>query len=61
MVNDEEGVRLFIEIVNLCDPKLKKTIIRSFKGHLSEIVELNNPSYVAVIKLLTEVDDTVQL
>ena len=61
MVNDDEGVRLFIELVNLCDPKLKKTIIRAFKGHLAEIVELNNPSYDAVIKLLTEVDDTVQL
>jgi len=60
-LNDEEGVRLFIEIVNMCDPKLKKLLIRSFKGHIGDIVETNNQTYVAVIKLITEVDDTVQL
>jgi hypothetical protein len=60
-VNDDEGVRLFIEVVNLCDAKLKKLLVRSFKGHIAEIVELSNPSYVAVLKLITEVDDTVQL
>jgi hypothetical protein len=58
-VGDEEGVRLFIELINLCDPKSKKLLLRSFKGNVAEIVTLNNPTYVAVIKLLTEVDDTV--
>ena len=60
-VNDDEGVRLFIELVNLCDPKQKKTLVKSFKGNIGEIVELNNQTYIAVTKLLTEVDDTVQL
>lgn len=60
-VGDEEGVRLFIEVINYCDPKLKKSLIKSFKGHINEVIELNNPTYVALIKLLTEVDDTVQL
>lgn len=60
-VGDDEGVRLFIELINCCDAKLKKVIIKAFKGHVNEIIELNNPTYVALIKLLTEVDDTVQL
>jgi hypothetical protein len=60
-IGDDEGVRLFIEVVNLSDPKMKKTLIRAFKGHLGEIVEASNQTYVAVIKLLTEVDDTVQV
>lgn len=60
-VGDEEGVRLFIEVINNCDPKLKKSLVKAFKGHVSEIIELNNQAYVALIKLLTEVDDTVHL
>ena len=60
-VNDDEGVRLFIEVVNLSDPKLKKTIIKAYKGNVGNIVELNNQTYVTLIKLLTEVDDTVQI
>lgn len=52
---------MFIEVVNLCDPKQKKLLIKSFKGHIGDIVETNNQTYVAAIKILTEVDDTVQL
>ena len=60
-VGDEEGVRLFIQLINYCDPKMKKTIVKAFKGHVNEIVEINNPTYVALVKLLSEVDDTVLL
>ena len=37
-LNDEEGVRLFIEVVNLSDPKQKKLLIKSFKGHIGDLV-----------------------
>ena len=60
-VSDDEGIRLFIEVVNLCDAKKKKILLKAFKGHVSEILESNHQTYIALIKLLTEVDDTVQL
>ena len=59
IVNDEEGVRLFIELMNNCSAKDKKAIIKQYKGYVSEIVQANNVSYVSLIKLLTETDDTV--
>lgn len=59
IVNDEEGVRLFIELLNNCSSKEKKSIIKQYKGHLEEIVKANNVSYVSVIKLMLETDDTV--
>jgi hypothetical protein len=31
--NDDEGVRLFIEVVNASDNKQKKQIIRAYKGN----------------------------
>jgi len=61
VVNDEEGVRLFIELMNNCSAKDKKTIVKQYKGHLDEIVKANNVSYVTVIKLMTETDDTVMI
>ena len=33
-IGDDEGIRLFIELINLCDPKRKKTILKAFKGHI---------------------------
>ena len=57
-ISDEEGVRLFIEIVNLSDSKAKKLIVRHFKGKVQEIVQQHSVAYVALIKILTEVDDT---
>ena len=33
-VNDDEGVRLFIEVVNFSDPKKKKLLLKAFKGHI---------------------------
>lgn len=30
--SDEEGVRLFIELTNYADSKLKKHIVKAFKG-----------------------------
>lgn len=31
-VGDEDGVRLFFEVINNCEPKLKKQLIKSFKS-----------------------------
>lgn len=59
IVNDEEGVRLFIELVNNCSSKDKKNIVKQYKGHLDEIVKANNVSYVSLVKLLIDTDDTV--
>jgi hypothetical protein len=52
IVNDEEGVRLFIELMNCCSTKDKKNIVKQYKGHLAEIVKANNVSYVSLIKLM---------
>lgn len=52
IVNDEEGVRLFIELMNNCSSKDKKNIVKQYKGHLNEIVTANNISYVSLIKLM---------
>lgn len=59
IVNDEEGVRLFIELVNNCSAKDKKNIVKQYKGHLEEIVNANNVSYVSLVKLMIDTDDTV--
>jgi hypothetical protein len=59
IVTDEEGIKLFIELVNSCSSKNKKALIKLYKGNITEIVNNNNVAYVSVIKLLTEVDDTV--
>lgn len=45
--------------MNNCSAKDKKAIIKQYKGYVSEIVQANNVSYVSLIKLLTETDDTV--
>ena len=47
--------------MNNATSKQKKTIIKLYKGHIEEIIGFNNVSYVSVIKLLTETDDTVYL
>ena len=39
----------------------KKVLLKTFKGHIRSIVDYNNQTYVAVIKLITEIDDTVQV
>lgn len=59
IVDDEEGVRLFIELINCCNPKQKKRLVKLYMGNLKEIIDNNNLSYVTIMKLLTEVDDTV--
>ena len=61
IVDDEEGVRLFIEIMNNCSPKHKKSIAKAYKGNIQEILNFNNVSYVTIIKLITEIDDTVHI
>ena len=33
-VSDDEGARLFIEVVNFCDPRKKKFLLKAFKGHI---------------------------
>lgn len=48
-------------MVNHCSTKQKKALIKVFKGHLREVVDNNNISYVSVIKLITETDDTVMI
>ena len=60
-IKDEEGVRLFIEVINICDAKHKKTLIKTFKTEIADIVKSHTPAYITLVKLLTEVDDTVQL
>lgn len=52
IVNDEEGVRLFIVLMNACSSKDKKNIVKQYKGHLDEIVKANNVSYISLIKLM---------
>jgi len=52
-------VRLFIELINNCSSKDKKNIIKQYKGHLEEIVKANNVSYVSLVKLMIDTDDTV--
>lgn len=59
IVNDEEGVRLFIELINNCGSKDKKNIVKQYKGHLEEIVKANNVSYVSLVKVVIDTDDTV--
>jgi hypothetical protein len=36
-VGDEDGVRLFFEVINNCEPKLKKQLIKSFKSMYSSM------------------------
>ena len=45
--------------MNTCSAKDKKNIVKQYKGHLYEIVKANNVSYVSLIKLMIETDDTV--
>jgi hypothetical protein len=59
LVGDEEGVRLFCEVLNHCDNKQKKAVIKLYKGNVSDALSNSHLAYVSVIKLLTEVDDTV--
>lgn len=50
---------MFIELVNNCGSKDKKNIVKQYKGHLDEIVKANNVSYVSLVKLMIDTDDTV--
>lgn len=45
--------------MNNCSAKDKKNVIKQYKGHLDEIVKANNVSYVSLIKLMIDTDDTV--
>ena len=53
---------MFIELINLSDAKHKKALIKAFKSEVADIIKNHHsPAYITIIKLLTEVDDTVQL
>lgn len=44
------------------DSKQKKNIfLKQVKGHINEILSMSKLSYVGIIKIMTEVDDTVAL
>lgn len=58
---DEEGVRLFIQLFNYFDSKQKKNLVKLLKGRVNELISLSKMSYVGLIKLLTEIDDTVSV
>ncbi len=45
--------------MNNCSAKQKKTIVKLYKGNLQEVIKYNNVSYVTIIKLITEIYDTV--
>ena len=59
MFNDEEGVKLFVLLYNYFDSKVKKSIVKMFDGKVGEIVRLCKISYVAIIKVISDTDDTV--
>ena len=60
LIDDVEGLRLFFEVVNYSGPKERKTIVRQFKPHIAMIIRSpNHNSYVALLKLLHTLDDTV--
>jgi len=60
LIDDVEGLRLFFEVVNYSGPKERKTIVKEFKPHIAMIMRSpNHNSYVALLKLLHTLDDTV--
>lgn len=58
---DDEGVKLFVLLYNFFDSKQKKNIIKQVKGRVNDLISLSRMSYVGLIKILTETDDTVSL
>lgn len=67
LLTDEEGLRLFIWLFNWFDSKQKKAIVKSLKNEsgaeennpIKNLLTQNHYSYVALIKMMTEIDDTV--
>lgn len=58
---DDEGVKLFVLLYNYFDSKQKKNVVKQLKGRVNELVGLSRVSYVGLIKILTETDDTVSV
>lgn len=48
-------------MVNNCDSKQKKQLIKQFKNNLKQIMDQSTVSYIAILKLITETDDTVSI
>jgi len=60
LIDDVEGLRLFFEVVNYSGSKERKTIVKEFKPHVAAIMRSpNHNSYLALLKLLHTLDDTV--
>ena len=47
--------------MNNCDSKQKKQLIKQFKNNLKQIMDQSTVSYIAILKLITETDDTVSI
>lgn len=53
---------MFVLLYNYFDSKQKKNIItKQLKGKVYELMQLSKMSYVALVKLITETDDTVMI
>ena len=48
-------------LYNYLDSKQKKNVVKQLKGRVNELVCLSRVSYVGLIKILTETDDTVSI
>jgi hypothetical protein len=54
-------VKLFIHLYNYFDSKQKKYVIKEIKIRINDILMMSKRSYLVIIKIITETDDTVMI
>ncbi|KAL4445060.1 hypothetical protein ABPG74_018788 [Tetrahymena malaccensis] len=61
LVDDKEGIKLALDVINYSTPKDKKLLAKNLKDHIFEIINSqHSQAFVIIIKLLFSWDDTVQ-
>lgn len=62
LLDDKEGIKLCISLINYASAKDRKNIVKCLKGHLMDIIKTeNSQSFIVIQKLLHSLDDTVLL
>ena len=60
MLEDREGLKLAVALINYSAAKERKSIIKTIKDHVLEIINSEgSQAYVIIEKLIHSVDDTV--
>lgn len=60
LIEDKEGVKLCLDLINYSSAKDRKIIVRNFKDHVSKmILSGSNFAYLIIQKLIHAIDDTV--